>query len=387
MNEGERMANWPMIAGIAGAAALAGFGISRWIMPAQNPVPPAETAAPAAAAPVEVAIPAAYIASADISVEPVAAGSVDAEVTAPASVAAVPGGEATVVARASGTVTRVMRRLGDPVRAGETVALVSSLDAASMAADRSVAAAKVDLARKAYAREAGLFRQGVTPRQDMEAAQSALVVAEAEARRAASVASAAHVSGSGGAIAVVSPIAGRITAECVTIGAFVEPQSELFRVANNGAVQLEAAVSAADARRLAAGDIATIIVGTGAPIPAVVRSITPTVSGASQSATVVIVPRAGSDRLSIGEGAQVRIRARRSGRGGLLVAEDAVQTIDGRDVLFVRTAKGFRAQPVLVGTRSGGLAQILSGVKPGDRVATRNAFLLKAESRKGAEEE
>ena len=71
---------------------------------------------------------------------------------------------------------------------------------------------------------------------------------------------------------------------------------------------------------------------------------------------------------------------------GLLIPEEAVQTIDGRDVLFVRTDQGFRAQPVLVGTRSGGVAQIVSGVKAGDRVATRNAFLVKAEAKKGGDE-
>jgi cobalt-zinc-cadmium efflux system membrane fusion protein len=37
---------------------------------------------------------------------------------------------------------------------------------------------------------------------------------------------------------------------------------------------------------------------------------------------------------------------------------------------------------VLVGTRSGGSAQIISGVQPGDQVATRNAFLIKAEMNK-----
>ena len=61
-----------------------------------------------------------------------------------------------------------------------------------------------------------------------------------------------------------------------------------------------------------------------------------------------------------------------------------MQNLDGRDVLFVRTPQGFRPQPVLVGIRSGGSAQILSGARAGEQVATRNAFLLKAEMNKGA---
>ncbi|KAA1394126.1 efflux transporter periplasmic adaptor subunit, partial [Escherichia coli] len=62
--------------------------------------------------------------------------------------------------------------------------------------------------------------------------------------------------------------------------------------------------------------------------------------------------------------------------------EDAVQNLDGQDVLFVRTGSGFRVRPVTVGVRSGGMAQILSGVAAGEPVATRNAFLLKAEMKK-----
>lgn len=384
-----RQPSWPMIGGIAVAVAAASFGVARWTAPGPTPAPAPTEQAKVPAGQAELKLPAAYLQTANIMVEPVASAGVGAEILAPATIAATPQGEAVVVARASGAVSRLTKRLGDSVRAGEILALVDSLDAATMSADRSVAAARVDLARRAYAREAGLFKQGVTPRQDMEAARSALAVAEAEARRAASVASAAHVAGNGRSIAVVSPISGRITAETATLGTFVEPQAELFRIASSGAVQVEASVPADDARRIAAGDGATIMLASGTPIAATVRSVTPTVSGASQAATVVLTPSSGSSQLLVGQGVQVRIRARTAGGTsvGLSVPEEAVQTIDGRDVLFVRTKDGFRAQPVLVGTRSGGIAQIISGVGAGTPVATRNAFLLKAELSKGAEEE
>ena len=44
-------------------------------------------------------------------------------------------------------------------------------------------------------------------------------------------------------------------------------------------------------------------------------------------------------------------------------------------------------QRVLVGTRSGGVAQIISGISAGEMVATRNAFLVKADMIKSAKEE
>ena len=58
-----------------------------------------------------------------------------------------------------------------------------------------------------------------------------------------------------------------------------------------------------------------------------------------------------------------------------------------RDVVFVRTTTGFQAVPVTVGQRSAGRAEIVSGLKPGQAIAARNAFLLKAELGKGEGDE
>jgi cobalt-zinc-cadmium efflux system membrane fusion protein len=381
-----------MIAVIVLLATAFGFSISHWLMPRQTPLPPVSAppavpekpSASSNEASTEVKIPTAYLSAANIAVEAIVSGGVNTEILAPAIVAATPGGEATVVARASGTIIRINRQTGEAVRAGEVLALVDSLEAASMSAERSIAAAKVDLARKNYTREANLYKQGVTPRQDMEAAQSALAVAEAEAKRAASVMRAAHVTSDGRSVSVVSPISGKITAKTAILGAFVQPQTELFRVARSDAVQIEASVTATDISRIAAGTAATIISTNNSPIKAVVQAVTPTVSGNTRTATVILKPESSSSGLIIGEGVQVRLHAQGGSSDGMSVPEEAVQNIDNHDVLFIRTAQGFVPQPVMIGTRSGGLAQIISGVKNGQQVATRNAFLIKAEMIKSA---
>ncbi|MEF2250578.1 efflux RND transporter periplasmic adaptor subunit [Ralstonia solanacearum] len=384
MKDNLRSTNWPMIAGVAGVAALVGFGVARGLALHQPAPPPKAATTPEKTGSTEVKIPPEYLAAANIAVEPVATAGVGSEILAPATVVAAPGSEAVIIARASGAVQRINRRLGEVVRAGDVLALVDSPDAAAMAAERRVAAAKADLARKTYARETGLYEQGVTPRQEMEAAKAALDVANAEMQRAATVAQSAHLASDGRSVAAVSPIAGRVTAQSVTLGAFVQPQAELFRVAGSGTAQVEASVTAADTARVAAGDTAVILLTSGSPVPAVVHSVTPTVNSSARTATVVLTPTQASDKLVIGEGVQVRLHTRTSGPATLSVPEDAVQNLEGRDTLFVRTPQGFRPQSVLVGIRSGGTAQILSGVRAGEQVATRNAFLLKAEMNKGA---
>ena len=93
---------------------------------------------------------------------------------------------------------------------------------------------------------------------------------------------------------------------------------------------------------------------------------------------------------SLQPGLAVRVRllpSRGSTSNAIVVPEDAVQTLEGRDIVFVRTAKGFRAQTVTIGQRSNGRVEILKGLVGGAQVATKNAFLLKAELGKGAGEE
>jgi cobalt-zinc-cadmium efflux system membrane fusion protein len=396
MEQKSRHVGWPIAAGMTAVAAALGFGAAHWL-PARNasvaaPVTAAATS-PSASAPgtadsgsAEIKIPAEYLSIAKIAVETVGNGGFEAEILTAGTVAAPPNSEAVIVARASGSITRVSRQLGDTVRAGEALAQVDSMEAATMAADRNAANAKAELARKSYARESSLFAQGVTPRQEMEAAQAALAVAETEAQRASSVAKAANVAPNGKSVSVVSPISGKITAQMATLGGFVQPQTELFRVAGDGQVQIEVSLPAADIGRVAIGDKATVIAASGTAVAAKVRSVTPTVSGSTRAATVVLTPVSPARELIVGEGVQARLHVKNGG-AGIVVPEDAVQNVDGHDVLFVRTKNGFRVQPVLVGTRSRGVAQIVSGVSVGQEVATRNAFLVKADMIKSAKEE
>ena len=60
-----------------------------------------------------------------------------------------------------------------------------------------------------------------------------------------------------------------------------------------------------------------------------------------------------------------------------------MQSINGADVVFVRDRNGFEPRPVRVGRRGAGQVEIVSGVRAGERIAGKGAFLLKAELGKG----
>ena len=84
-----------------------------------------------------------------------------------------------------------------------------------------------------------------------------------------------------------------------------------------------------------------------------------------------------------GEPVQARIEVAGASDAPLMVPATAVQTVENRPVLFVRTPQGFRTQPVTLGARDGAMVAILSGLAGGEQVAATNTFTLKAELGKG----
>lgn len=381
--EGRR---WLMATAALIAATGLGFAAAKFTTPKPASVPEAASAA-SDAPPTVLEMDPARLTASGVQVQTVSLGDLASEIVAQGAVEAEPTGKAILTARAAGSIARLTKRLGDPVRAGETLAMVESREAAQIAADRSVASTKADLARKVLARERRLYEQKVSPRQDYETAQAELAAAEAESRRAATAAGAAAVSRDGRYLAVTSPISGRITAMTASLGAFVQPETALFEIADPRKIQIEAAVTATDAQRVQPGDAAIIEIATGQTVAAVVRSVTPGVNEETRSATVVLVLTGDATALQPGQLVRTRITTRRSATTGIVVSQDAVQTVNGHDAVFVRTTKGFRVQRVTLGQRAGGRVAIVEGLSAGQQIAVKNAFLLKAELGKGSEDE
>lgn len=70
----------------------------------------------------------------------------------------------------------------------------------------------------------------------------------------------------------------------------------------------------------------------------------------------------------------------------LAVRAEAVQTLEGRNVVFVRGAEGFAPREVTLGRGDSEHTEVLSGLKAGDTYAAANSYIIKADLGKGSAE-
>lgn len=61
------------------------------------------------------------------------------------------------------------------------------------------------------------------------------------------------------------------------------------------------------------------------------------------------------------------------------VRESALQTLADFTVVFSQHGDVYQARPLELGRRSGGLVEVLKGLKAGERYVTENSYLIKAD--------
>lgn len=282
---------------------------------------------------------------------------------------------ASVAASISGRVERVLVAPGQPVRVGQALAVLVSGDAAGLRADADAAAAAANAARAAYERERNLQEQGVVSVQSVEAAQAAYLSAEASARAARARAGAAGGPSASGRVNVTSPISGVVTNVQVGPGGFVAQGGVVAEVSNPSRVELVFNAPPAVAARVSIGSIIRV----DGPNGGFEATVTGVAADTGEESNATLIRARANSASSLAAGSAVTGAVVTDASGGLTVPVEAVQTVEGRTVVFVRTDDGFRAVTVLTGRESGDRIEIVQGLTGDEQIAARNAFLLKAQ--------
>ena len=290
---------------------------------------------------------------------------------------------AAVAASVGGRVERVLVAPGQTVQAGQSLAILVSGDGATFRADADAAVASADAARRAYERDRNLEQQGVVARQDVEASRAQSLSAEAAARAARARSAAAGGPNSSGRLSVASPISGVVTSVQVGPGGFAAQGGVIAEITNPDRVEMVFNAPPALAAQVRAGSAIRVQTPSG-EIDGVVTGVA--AGGGTAGAATIIRARPKGGALPPAGSAVTGTVVTGDAVGGVTVPSDAVQTVEGATVVFVRTETGFRAVPVLVGRQAAGRTEIVRGLTGTERIAGTNAFLLKAELAKGEAE-
>jgi cobalt-zinc-cadmium efflux system membrane fusion protein len=301
-----------------------------------------------------------------------------------------------VVPRLAGMVERVNAELGQQVKKGQVLAVLSSRELSDLRSELLSARQRQSLAQTLLARERKLWEERISAEQDyLQAQQHAneAGIAARNAQQKLDALGAGALPGSGplNRYEVRAPFDGTVLEKHIAAGEAVKEDANIFTLSDLSSVWAEFAVTAPH--------LDTVRVGQ----PASVQSVS---SGASAIGTVAYVGALLGEQT---RAATARIRLKNPGaawRPGLFVnvsvfppaangstaavavavRGSAVHTLDGKATVFVRTPSGFAARTVTLGRSDGKLVEVLSGLAAGTQYAADGSFAIKAELGKSGNE-
>jgi membrane fusion protein, heavy metal efflux system len=185
---------------------------------------------------------------------------------------------------------------------------------------------------------------------------------------------------------VTAPFAGTVLARNVTVGDLASEQP-LFELADLSKLWVDLHLFGADAEHIRAGlpvDVERLSDGVHAST--VLDRILPGTATASQSAVARATVTNTDGRWR--PGSAVRARVTVAQKPAALVAPlTALQSMEDKDVLFVRHGDEYEVRPVSLGERDSRYVEVLDGVKAGDEIVVEQSYLIKANIEKSSVEE
>lgn len=292
-----------------------------------------------------------------------------------------------IVPRVPGVAESVSAELGQAVRKGQVLAVISSPELSDLRSASLAAQKRLGLARVTYEREKKLWEDRISAEQDYLQAQQALREAEIQAQSARSKLAALGAADSEATLnryVLRAPFDGVIVDKHIAQGEAVKDDANVFLLTDLSSVWVEVAVTPTDLEHVRVGALATVKSTAGGYSASGRVSYVGNLLG-EQTRTAKARVVIGNPELAWRPGLFVNVEMAR-GRKDVAVAvqSDAIQTIAGRTVVFVRVEQGFKVHPVTIGASDGRLAEIVGGLPAGAVYATSGSFVVKAEQGKGS---
>lgn len=291
-----------------------------------------------------------------------------------------------IVPRVGGVVERVSADLGQQVKKGQVLAVLSSVALSEQRSELQAARRRLELARTTYQREKKLFDEKISPQQDVQQAQQVMREAEiavANASQKLSTLGASASASSLGRYELRAPFDGMVVEKHLALGESVKDDANVLTISDLSTVWAELNIAAKDLPRVrVGGKVLVRATAFDAEASGTVSYVGSLIGEQTRTARARVTLR--NPDLTWRPGLFVNVEVSEGeGAAAVTVAADAVQTVDGKSVVFLKVSGGFVPQPVQTGRSDGQRIEVKLGLQAGAVVATTGSFSVKAEQGKG----
>jgi len=296
--------------------------------------------------------------------------------------------------RISGKIVAVRASLGDSVSAGQTLVTLDSVELGEALNRYHQSRTKYTLAQSNMERIKALVEKKIAARKDILQAETDFKISQTELHTDEERLSLYGVSSSGlkgsthrkPLLPVRSPISGIITEKHAIVGELSDPSKSLYTVADLSSVWVLIDINEKDLAKVHKGQAAIVTVGAfpDLKLKGRITYIADLVDEATRTVKARIEVANPGRKLKPEMFATVELAQAADAAPVLAVPEDALQDLDGKKVVFIaENETEFTARQVQSGRLAGGMVEIVSGLKEGERYAVKGSFILKSEVKKG----
>ncbi|QEM68861.1 efflux RND transporter periplasmic adaptor subunit [Geobacter sp. FeAm09] len=296
--------------------------------------------------------------------------------------------------RISGKIVSVKSSLGDGIAAGQVLVTLDSVELGEALSRYRQSKTKLALAQANMERIKALVEKKIAARKDILQAETDFKMAQTELRtdeerlslfgvNLSDVRSDSHKKP---LLPVRAPIAGVITEKHAIVGELADPSQSLYTIADLSFIWVVVDINEKDLAKIHRGQTASVSVGAfpDLKLKGRITYIADLVDPNTRTVKARIeVPNTGR-KLKPEMFATIELALAADAAPVLAVPEDAIQDLDGRKVVFVAEGKDeFVARTIQAGRATGGMVEIVSGLKEGEQLAVKGSFILKSEVKKG----
>lgn len=305
---------------------------------------------------------------------------------------------ARLASRAPGVVAEVVKDLGEPVRKGEVLAIVDSIELGAAKADVLMALETVNLWQANAARERDLVEKGAgIEREQLEAetrlAESRIALNKTRQRLRnlglgkEQIDVVEKEGDTSSLLAITAPFDGMVVERAAVMGEAAEGSRPLLAIADTAVMWAMVDLGEIDLMLVHVGQEATLSLDglPGRTFPGRVTWISTQVDEHTRTVKARIELDNGEGLLRANMFGRARIAAG-GGRPAVTVPKDAVQWEGCCNVAFVRADDSltFRPARLTLGFDAGDRYEVVAGLEPGQTIVTRGSYILKNEILKSA---